>query len=66
MSARREKRFRRLERRVTVLEGHAKMADMEIDYWRRRAFEAALGQAGQKPKSLLQRLTVIFTRRKAV
>lgn len=62
MSARREKRFRRLERRVTVLEGHAKMADMEIDYWRRRAFEAELGQDGQKPKGLLRRFRDMFAR----
>lgn len=61
MSARREKRLRRLERRVTDLEAYAKANNLEIDYWRKRAFKAELAPGGDNTKkTIFQKIADIF------
>lgn len=55
MSAKREKRLRKLERRVENMEMRTKAIDAEINYWRKRAFKAEFQQEG-RPKGLLVKI----------
>ena len=55
MSAKREKRLRKLDRRVENIEMRAKSIDAEINYWRKRAFKAEFQQEG-KPRGLLVKI----------